>query len=286
MTRNLEINSGFYDTLREVGTSQLVRCITASNPSMMTGPGTNTYLVGTTEIAVIDPGPDLSDHINAIHRAGNGHIKFILVTHTHPDHAPAAKKLASLTGARVFGFDARDGFEPDQIIGDQYILNIGNTCLRAIYTPGHASNHLCYYLEEEGILFSGDHVMDGSTVVIAPPDGDMKVYLDSLKLLRDGPLELRSIAPGHGNIITEARAKLDEYISHRYQRECAITKSLKQRKSATIADIVSDVYIDVAEYLHPIAQFSVWAHLRKLRDDGLLESDNADEVSSTWWWLV
>src|SRR4051794_37162823 len=150
--------------------SPLVRRVLANNPSMMTGPGTNTYLVGTDDIAVIDPGPDdHEEHLDAVAEAGAGRIKWILVTHTHPDHSPGAVGLKARTGAAVLGFDERDGFSPDEVIGDGHRLETGAFRLDAIHTPGHAANHLCYRLDQENLLFSGDHIMNGSTVVISPP---------------------------------------------------------------------------------------------------------------------
>ena len=267
-----------YDSPRAFGESKNVWVITASNPGMMTGPGTNTYVVGRQDLAVIDPGPDLVDHVEAIASFGAHKIRWILVTHTHPDHAPGARRLADLTGAELLGFEARDGFVPDETIGDSFSLELPEGVLRAIYTPGHASNHLCYLFEPDGVLFSGDHVMDGSTVVIAPPDGDMKDYLASLAFLRDSTLHLASIAPGHGNKIESPRDKLDEYITHRARREAAILESLHHRSRALIEEIVSDVYVDVPDFLHPIAKYSVWAHLRKLRGDHAVEFNQSSQV--------
>jgi glyoxylase-like metal-dependent hydrolase (beta-lactamase superfamily II) len=161
-----------------------LRRVTAPNPGMMTGPGTNTYLVGTGEIAVVDPGPDDPAHIrrllDAAASAGE-RVRWVLVTHTHPDHAPGAARLAAATGAGLIGFGARGGFVPDMEAGDGFVLEGPTFRLRALATPGHASDHLCWLLEDRGILLSGDHVMDKVTVVVAPPDGDMTQYLESLR---------------------------------------------------------------------------------------------------------
>src|SRR4051795_4947652 len=218
----------------EVATlSPLVRRVLCNNPNVFTGPGTNTYLIGRgdSDVIVIDPGPDdHEEHLDAVAAAGGGHIKCILVTHPHIDHSPGAKGLKERTGAKVLGFDERDGFVPDEAIGDGFSINQPGFTLTAIHTPGHASNHLCYRLAEEDLLFSGDHIMSGSTVVIAPPDGDMNAYLQSLEALRQYRLE--AIAPGHGPWIDDPWAKVDEYITHRHAREAAIAAALQEAKSA------------------------------------------------------
>jgi glyoxylase-like metal-dependent hydrolase (beta-lactamase superfamily II) len=260
-----------------------VRWILAPNPGIYTGPGTNTYLVGTDEIAVIDPGPDDSEaHLDAIAKAGDGRIKWILVTHTHIDHSPGAKGLKERTGAQVLGYDERDGFVPDATLGDGDAVEGTGFRLTALHTPGHASNHLCYHLAGERILFSGDHIMSGSTVVIAPLDGDMRAYLDSLARLRQ--VEMSGVAPGHGVFIDDGHGKVEEYIAHRQAREGAIATALGQapQGTATIEELVEAVYTDVPELLHPIARFSVWAHLRKLRDEGRAEAKDPDDLSSLW----
>src|SRR4051794_18879190 len=146
----------------------------------MTGPGTNTYLVGIDEIAVIDPGPDDAGHLDVVAACGGDRVRWILVTHTHRDHAPGAAGLKARTGAEVLGHAEREGFVPDRTIDEGFSVEATEFRLKALHTPGHASDHLCYLLEQERLLFSGDHVMEGSTVVIAPPDGDMAAYLDAL----------------------------------------------------------------------------------------------------------
>lgn len=261
----------------EVGTpvqlSPLVRRLTAPNPGMMTGPGTNTYLVGTDEIAVIDPGPALDEHVDAIVAAGAGRIRWILTTHTHADHWPGAAALRDRTGATTFGFTASDGFEPDTRLADGDRVAGAGFALGAVHTPGHASNHLCYLLEQERLLFSGDHVMQGSTVVIRPPDGDMAVYLASLA--RVAALDLAAIAPGHGTLITDPAAKLDEYVTHRLAREAQVLDAVVAG-DATVDAVVARLYADVDEKLHPVARHTVHAHLRKLRDEGRVVGDGID----------
>ncbi|CAN5557561.1 MBL fold metallo-hydrolase [soil metagenome] len=254
--------------------SPLVRRIVAPNPGMMTGPGTNTYLVGIDEIVVIDPGPDDDGHLDAITGCGGDRIRWIVATHTHPDHSPGVARLAERTGAEVRAFDARDGLEVDVAMADGDRIEATEFRLRAVHTPGHASNHLCYLLEEERLLFSGDHIMEGSTVVIAPPDGDMAAYLTSLDRLRT--LRLKHIAPGHGHLIDDPKAKIDEYVTHRLAREVQVRDTLLAAGSATVDQLVAAIYTDVPVELHPVARYSVWAHLRKLADEGAATGRDLD----------
>ncbi len=256
--------------------------VTAPNPGMMTGPGTNSYLVGTAEVAVVDPGPDDPGHLAALAEAGGGRIRWIVVTHTHPDHSPGAAALAGLTGAEVLGFGARDGFAPDRAVTEGFTLSGTGFSLRALHTPGHASNHLCWLLVEERMLFSGDHVMGGSTVVIAPPDGDMAVYLDSLeRLLRLEP-PLASIAPGHGPLLTDPAATVTAVLAHRQRREEMVAAALVRARRATVDELLPGVYADVGDELLPVARQSLWAHLRKLADDSRARSTDPDDVGSVW----
>lgn len=256
--------------------SPLVRRIVAPNPSMMTGPGTNTYLVGIDEIIVVDPGPDIESHLDAIAGCGGDRIRWIVCTHTHEDHSPGVAGLKKRTGAEVLAFDARDGLEVDRTLGDGDVIEATEFVLRAIHTPGHASNHLCFLLEQERMLFSGDHIMEGSTVVIAPPDGDMGAYLRSLDRLTALRPRLRSIAPGHGHLIEQPAAKIDEYTTHRLAREAQVLAALQQAGTSMIEPLVKDLYADVPEELHVMAGFSVWAHLRKLVEDGKATGDAHD----------
>ena len=253
--------------------SPLVRRVLAPNPGLMTGPGTNTYLVGIDEIAVIDPGPDDQQHLDTVAACGGDRIRWILVTHTHSDHSPGAAGLKARTGAPILGFDGRDDFEPDETIGEGSCLEATEFRLRAVHTPGHASNHLCYLLEQERMLFSGDHIMEGSTVVISPPDGDMAAYLDALRRLKT--MRIRSIAPGHGHLIGDPKAKIDEYLTHRGERERAILDAVRAG-AETVDAVVERVYADVPEALHPIARHSVHAHLLKLRSEGEVQGADLD----------
>lgn len=246
--------------------SPLVRRIVAPNPGMMTGPGTNTYLVGIDEIAVVDPGPDDASHLDAIAGCGGDRIRWILCTHTHPDHAPGAAGLKERTGAEVLAFASKDGLKADSRIKEGFRIEATEFRLRAVHTPGHASNHLCFFLEEERLLFSGDHIMQGSTVVIRPPDGDMAAYLDSLAKVRK--LRLKAIAPGHGYVIDDPNDVIDHYISHRLEREQQVLDAVAEAGTTKVATIVEQLYTDVPEELHPVARYSVHAHLLKLAAEG------------------
>lgn len=258
-----------------------IKRILAPNPSMMTGPGTNTYLFGQDEIAVVDPGPIFEQHIDRIRAEATGSVKWILVTHTHPDHSPAAMPLAALTGAEVLGIPAPEGphqdmtFEPDRTLGDGDVLATGEFTLEAVHTPGHASNHLCYRHPATNWLVTGDHVIDGSTVVIDPPDGDMKQYIESLQRLRD--LACEAILPGHGDRIDEPQRVIDWIIDHRLQREVKILAALKANPGLTSHDLVPHVYSDVPGHLYALAERSLLAHLLKLEVD-----DTAARTGDSW----
>lgn len=260
---------------RTVVLSERVRRVTAPNPGMMTGPGTNTYLLGDpqrNEWAVIDPGPADAAHVDAIVAAAPGAIRWILVTHTHRDHSPAAALLKARTGAPLLGMAARHAegqdtdFVPDRELQHGDLLELGpQACLRVVHTPGHASNHLCYLLQEERTLFTGDHVMQGSTVVINPPDGDMRAYMTSLQHLLDE--DLAWLAPGHGFLIAEPRAAITRLIEHRRAREAKVLQAIAEGHEGIDA-LLARVYDDVHPALHPVARRSLLAHLAKLRAEG------------------
>ena len=245
--------------------SPLVRRILAPNPNVMTGPGTNTYLVGIDEVAVIDPGPDDEGHLDAILGCGGDRIRWVLCTHTHEDHSPLAGKLAERTRAEVLAYESRDGLEVDSRLSDGDRLDGTEFRLTAVHTPGHASNHLCFLLEQESALFSGDHIMEGSTVVIAPPDGDMAAYLASLELLLDH--HLARLYPGHGPAVGDPRARVEGYLAHRREREAQVLAAL-EAGDRTPAQVVARVYAEVDPLLHPAAELSVRAHLVKLVREG------------------
>ena len=259
--------------------SPMVRRIVANNPGMMTGPGTNTYLVGIDEIAVIDPGPDDAAHLDAIAGCGGDRIRWILLTHTHEDHSPGAAGLKKRTGANVLAFGPGEGrgkARLDGTLGDGSVIEATEFHLTVLHTPGHASNHLCYLLNEERTLFTGDHIMEGSTVVISPPDGDMAAYLASLERLTTLRPRLKAIAPGHGHVIDDPLATVQATIEHRRAREAQVAAAVQARGTTTIPDLVEEIYADVAPPLHPVACKTVWAHLRKLADEGVVKGDRLD----------
>lgn len=250
----------------------LVARLIAGNPGPMTGPGTNTYFVGERELAVIDPGPDDDAHLAAILAHGAGRIRWILCTHTHRDHSPAAARLQAATGAQVIGMPAPEAprhdttFAPDRVVRDGEALDLGGVRLVALHTPGHASNHVCYLLPSTRMLFTGDHVMQGSTVVIAPPDGDMRRYLASLDRLL--AIDLAILAPGHGYLIGHPHREVRKLIAHRLWREERVLESLERAGAATPEDLVGDVYPDLDPRKHRAAARSLEAHLIKLAADG------------------
>ena len=255
----------------------LVRRITAGNPGMFTGPGTNTYLIGDEEVTVIDPGPALHEHIEVIIQA-SANIKQILLTHTHPDHSPGTRLLQDNIGVPVFALITENSkdqditFTPERILIDGEIIANEYYSIEVIHTPGHASNHLCYLLKDEKLLFTGDHIMDGSTVVIAPPDGSMQDYIDSLAKLKE--YDLNKIAPGHGELIDEPYAVVDWIIKHRFERESKVIDVLKQHNSGDLNTLVKDIYADVDSMLHPVAEWSLESHLVKLMDEGVVTRKN------------
>ncbi|MDA8110601.1 MAG: MBL fold metallo-hydrolase, partial [Betaproteobacteria bacterium] len=246
--------------------------IVAPNPGMMTGPGTNTYLVGERELAVIDPGPAIASHVEAIIAEGAGRIRWILCTHTHLDHSPAAAALRAATGATVIGRPAPpgasqdQGFAPERVPAQGERLTLGELTLRALHTPGHASNHLCYLLEDTRMLFTGDHVMQGSTVVINPPDGDMRAYLASLEALLAEDLAI--LAPGHGYLVGAPHREVRRLIAHRLAREAKVLAALARLGRPSLEELLPEVYDDVPAKLHPVAARSLAAHLYKLVAEG------------------
>jgi glyoxylase-like metal-dependent hydrolase (beta-lactamase superfamily II)/8-oxo-dGTP pyrophosphatase MutT (NUDIX family) len=242
--------------------------ITAPNPGVMTGPGTNSYIVGK---AVIDPGPAIDSHIEKLLEHD---IEWILCTHTHLDHSPAAALLKAKTGAKMLGRPAPAGqdatFKPDFVLENGQRIDLGSVSLRAIHTPGHASNHVCYLLEKTRMLFTGDHVMQGSTVVINPPDGDMRAYLESLERLLGEDIAI--IAPGHGFLIGAPQRELRRLIAHRLNRERKVVAALERLRRASLEEMLPLVYDDVPERIHRVAARSLTAHLDKLVADGAVRT--------------
>jgi len=265
--------------------SPLVRRIVAPNPGPFTGPGTNTYLVGIDEVAVIDPGPDDKRHIDAIVGASmKERVRWVLLTHTHPDHAPGTARLVKATGAEVLAYGKRLDKDvtitPDRVIGEGDTIEGTEFGLSVLHTPGHAPNHLCFLLEEERVLFTGDTVLDGMFSVVSPPlGGDMTEYLASLGRMEK--IRLSRLAPGHGDVIDEPRPRIQEYVAHRHDRERQVLALLKQQGPAKIPDMVTTLYAD--RELHPklveAAQWQVHAHLLKLKAEGKVTGTS---VRSAW----
>ena len=258
---------------------ELVKKITAPNPGVFTGGGTNTYLVGREDLTLIDPGPNIKEHIDEIIRVGENKIKRILVTHTHTDHSPAALPVSKVLNVPMYGrlIDGESSWEdntfiPDVILNDADIIKTDEYTLEVIHTPGHASNHLCFLIKELNCLITGDHIMDGSTVVIGPPDGNMADYLESLNKLFKYKIDC--LAPGHGNFMYEPKKIIESIIRHRLSREAKVLRRLEDVGDIDIESLTAIVYDDVPEQLHPIAKFSLEAHLLKLLKEGVIKKDN------------
>jgi glyoxylase-like metal-dependent hydrolase (beta-lactamase superfamily II) len=262
----------------ELGIARLL----AHNPSPFTYYGTQTYLVGDDEVAVIDPGPDQLDHLDALNEAiGGRRVVAIMCTHTHRDHSPAAKPLAAATGAPIVGcaplsldsagpradeaFDS--GYAPDRSLADGEAVEVDGRRLVAVATPGHTSNHLCFAREGSGALFTGDHVMGWSTTVVFPPDGDMAAYMASLQKLRER--EDRVYYPAHGPPVTKPQQYVRSLLTHRKQREAQIVR-LAGERARTIVEIVADAYPGLDPRLRTAAGGSVLAHLLDLEARGLV----------------
>jgi len=263
-----------------------VRRIVARNPGPFTYKGTGTYVVGEGEVAVIDPGPDLPEHLEALLASLDGErVTHILVTHTHRDHSPAARPLKEATGAPTYGFGPHAGgkrgeaaveeggdwdFAPDIVVRDGDLIEGTGWRFEAVHTPGHTSNHLCFALPDSGILFSGDHVMGWSTSVVAPPDGEMAAYMDSLDKLLS-----RSDAvywPTHGPAITDPARHVRAFVAHRREREAGIVECLKSGLEAPDA-IVERLYVGLNPALRRAATRSVLAHLIDLIGRDIVAAD-------------
>lgn len=275
-----------------VGTGKItVQRVLCGNASMMTGPGTNTYLLGDRELALVDPGPALPAHTAAIMQAlADRPLKWIFVTHSHGDHSPGTAALQALTGASVIGFSPPPGalyqdlsFTPDRVFRDAERIACDGFTMRLIHTPGHVSNHVCFLLEEDGLLFTGDHILQGTTPVILPPDGDMGDYLASLEQLRDLPI--KALAPGHGDIMHEPAQMIETLVRHRMRREQKVLTALQDLGPATLDALVVQVYDDVAEHLIPWAKKTLLAHLIKLQRDGRASATGEAAEPATQWSL-
>ena len=263
-----------------------VQRLTAPNPGAMTGPGTNSYIVGdaATGYLVIDPGPNDAGHIERLWRATEGDIRMIVCTHSHADHSPGAAPLQALckkkppilglSSAPTARSSARFAAERELRDGERLVIS-GSTAegepvthtLRTIHTPGHAANHLCLVLEEDGLLFSGDHILNGSTTVVDPPDGDMNAYLDSLDKL-DAACEaggIDFILPAHGHVIGSARSAIAQLKAHRLKREAKIAAAMQRLPGGTPDDWLPLAYDDVPERMWPVAARSLAAHVARIR---------------------
>lgn len=259
-----------------------LRSILAPNPSAMTYWGTNTYLLGERDVAVIDPGPPDEAHLQAILDALEGHqrISHILVTHSHIDHSPLAMVLAQFTGARVHGYgDSKAGrseqmgklgalgggegidetFRPDELLSDGAVLEGRNWTLEAIHTPGHMGNHMCFAWAEGRAMFTGDLVMGWASSMVSPPDGDLTDFMGSLAILQRRPEE-EIYYPGHGAAIDDPQARVAALIAHRQGREAQILHALSAGP-ITIPDLTAAIYTDTEPKLLPAAQRNVLAHL-------------------------
>lgn len=273
-----------YEEAQQV--SPLIRRLVANNPGPFTFLGTGVYIVGKGEVAIIDPGPDNPDHIEALLRAVEGErVTHILVTHRHMDHSPAAHPLAARTGAKVYAskippkpsdcdelrLEASDDhlFQPDIDVADGERFSGPGWTIEAVFTPGHTTNHMAYALIEENALFPGDHIMGWSTTVIGPPDGDMTDYFNSLEKVRDR--NYATLWPTHGPPVRDASAFVQAFIDHRRERETQILDQMRAGKTR-IKDMVSVIYADVDKRLHPAACHSVLAHMIRLVQLGAVVS--------------
>ena len=259
--------------------------LTAPNPGVMTGPGTNSYLIGdpATGYLAIDPGPNEPEHLERLWRAAGGDIRMIVCTHSHPDHSPGARPLQAMCKVKppILGLAsaptarAASEFTPDRALahGEQLVLEgtgLRHT-LQVIHTPGHAANHLCLALLEDGLLFSGDHILNGSTTVVDPPDGDMSAYLDSLDLLAAACVEhdLAFILPAHGYVLGFAAQAIAQLKAHRLKREAKVIAAMQARPQGALEDWVELAYDDVPPRMWPVAKRSLLAHVQRIEALGL-----------------
>lgn len=235
----------------------------------MTGPGTNSYLIGERKLALVDPGPNIDAHIDALLCAVGDRLEWVCVTHTHMDHSPAAAVIAEQTGAMLVGnVLSDDGYQDVSFVSQRQLVHeecitSDEFTLRALLTPGHVANHICYLLEDDHMLITGDHIMSGSTVVIIPPAGDMKDYIQSLRTMLSYPLQY--LAPGHGDMITEPQQEIEGLIAHRLAREAKVLQCMHELESYNLDQLVLSVYVDVDTDLHELAKKSLLAHLIKLQ---------------------
>ncbi len=265
--------------------SPRIRRVIAENPGPFTYLGTGVYIVGNGEVSVIDPGPVIDAHFEAIKQAVKGErITHVFTTHTHLDHSPLAHPLAAWAGCKVYGLpdpnvthdqvsleeDGEAGFRPDVLVKDGDVFSGPDWTLEAITTPGHMSNHVCYALKEENALFSGDHIMGWSTTVISPPDGNMRQYFASLDKIRARGFS--TLWPTHGPPVTDVAPFIDAYAAHRRAREAAIVERMRAGDTL-IPEMVKVIYKDVDKRLHAPAAHSVLAHVIQLVEEGRVVAD-------------
>ena len=259
--------------------------LTAPNPGMMTGPGTNSYIIGTVDTGyiVVDPGPNDAAHIQRLFEATQGDILRIVCTHSHSDHSPGAKPLQALCPShpQIYGLpsgvhaSSNSYFTPDKILQNKEQLRLISrrleadltTTIEVIFTPGHAENHVCLALVEDGLLLSGDHILNGSTTVINPPDGHMGDYLDSLDVLTAACAEhqIQHILPAHGYVLDHAERVIAHLKAHRLGREEKIAGVMQAHPDGTLDDWVAKAYDDVPHHLWPVAKRSLLAHVEHIR---------------------
>lgn len=289
--RELEFEYGRIDRL-----SPLIRRVVANNPGAFTLYGTGTYIIGNGNVAVVDPGPHMPEHIEALNAALQGEtITHMLVTHTHNDHSPGCRLLAKTTDAKTYGYgphgagkrevgvQVEEGgdmsFVPDVEIRHGDVIEGDGWSVECVYTPGHTSNHICFSLREENVLFSGDHVMGWSTSIISPPDGDMADYMDSLRLLLDRDDD--GYWPTHGPKITDPKAHVRAFIAHREEREAQILKCLGDGVGI-ITDMVPLMYVGLVPQLKPAAARSVFAAVSYLVETGRVTVDGDATIDATY----
>lgn len=257
--------------------------VTCQNPSALTGPGTNTYILKTNMgCVVVDPGPIDDAHETAIIECCGGYdaIAAIFVTHMHSDHSPLAAVLAKKAGVDIYGpTPLVDDFQdktcqPNIVVEHEQAFSFGQYQLIAVHTPGHIDNHYCFYLKQQQVMLAGDHVMQGSTVVIIPPHGDMKAYLTSLQLLKS--YAIKQLLPAHGEPMEQVHAAIDGITEHRLNREKMIIEALQKLQQASLDDLLPDVYGEIDQALWPMAKLSMEAHLLKLEQENI--SENIDDI--------
>lgn len=286
--RDVNITHGVVEDL-----SPLIRRVTANNPGGFTFTGTGTYIIGRGNVAVIDPGPLLDDHLKAIETALEGEtITHILITHTHSDHSPAAKPLKESSGARTYGYGPHGGepagerdegadwdFTPDVVLKHGDVIVGDGWSVECVFTPGHTSNHMCFALREEKALFTGDHVMGWSTSIVSPPDGHMKTYMDSLALLLERDDEV--YWPTHGAPIHDPKTFVQAFIDHRENREIQIGEQLRAGRNQ-IKDMVPVMYADIDKRLYPAAARSVFAHMIHMVETGRVRCDGDPAINGIY----